>query len=183
MIRRSALIALCLVSLAVPAAQVVVRCNLGTQPGRRIELVRWHRIADTYLYGIRQNGVDRPVFADVPDVPDGSRGSSVHAACVGRGAHALVVSGEFYANYLQGFVLTAGQGASIQRLDFAERARPGWLYLGKRETKVVMRTDGHGDTSQRYVVYSHVNDRGPDVAATGLDTLPAAEGFEVVRLR
>ncbi|MQA20323.1 hypothetical protein [Rugamonas rivuli] len=158
------------------AAELVKSCDIGT----RLAITRDSRIADTHVYYLQEGKKRSPVFG----TPDQSRGSAVHAACVGKKVRALVVSGEFTANALQGFVITHRPGsATPERLDFAEKSRPQWLYLSPHEVIAVIPTLGYGETNAKYVAYHHiVGEPGADrVDAT--NQLPPSGGFEVVNMR
>lgn len=145
----------------------------------RVEVIREAPIADTHVYLLRQNGKATPIFSDV----DSSRGASVSAACVGRTNRALVLSGEFTANAVQGFVLTYTPASKkVARLDFAEKSRPKWLYLSKNETIVVIPTHGLGETSKKFVAYRTPAGSSDAAAGEGIDQLPKAEGYEKIDL-
>jgi hypothetical protein len=121
----------------------------------------------------------RPFFED----KDSSRGESVRIACVGLRTRALVVTGEFTANFLQGFVLSRNPiSGVVERLDFAERRRPGWLYLSPSETDVVIATHGYGETNKKFVVYRHYLGSDAEPQAVPMDELPARAGAEVVKM-
>jgi hypothetical protein len=160
-------------------AEVFAACDLGGDPTSRVEVIREAPVADTYVYLLRQNGKATPIFSDV----DSSRGASVSAVCVGRTNRALVLSGEFTANAVQGFVLTyRPANQKVGRLDFAEKSRPKWLFLSKDDTIVVIPTHGLGETSKKFVAYR--TQKGSIDAATGegIDQPPKAKGYEKIDL-
>ena len=161
------------------AAELVTTCDLGGKASSRVDVVRDSKIADTYVYYLRQKGSKRPFFED----KDSSRGSSVQIACVGSHARALVVTGEFTANALQGFVLSRNpKNAVVERLDFAEKNRPAWLYLSPSETDVVIPTHGYGETNKKFVVYRQFVGSGAEPQVVPTDELPARDGAEVIKL-
>jgi hypothetical protein len=161
------------------AAEVVTTCDVGSKTSSRVEAIRDSRIADTYVYYLRQNGRMRPFFGD----KDSSRGSSVDVACVGRNARALVVTGEFTANFLQGFVLSRNpKNGGVERLDFAEKNRPAWLYLTPSETTIVIPTYGYGETNKKFVVYRHFVGSTAGAQVIPMDELPAQAGADVIKL-
>lgn len=158
------------------ADELVKACDVGT----RLELVRDAKIAATHIYYLRQGGERSPVFG----APDKSRGSDVVAACVGKRIRALVVSGEFTANAVQGFVITQRPGSDApERLDFAEKRRPQWLYLSAHETIAVIPTSGYGETNAKYVAYRHVVGQPGKDRVDAINQLPLSAGFEVVTLQ
>lgn len=162
------------------AAQMVKVCGIGTRPSRSIAIVRDSKIAETHIYYLRQGGKRSPLFGD----PEQSRGSSVIAECAGKKVRALVVSGEFTANALQGFVMTySPRSRAPERLDFAEKSRPQWLYLGAHEIIAVIPTWGYGEPNAKYVAYHHVVGRTGADQVDAINRLPPPPGFEVVNLQ
>jgi len=167
---------MCIASSAF-GAELVMKCDLGGDPSRKISVVRDSKIASTYVYYLQQGKMRTPFFGD----RDRSRGSDVQVECAGKRRRALIVSGEFTANALQGFAMTNFPGAEVpERLDFAEKRRPTWLYLAPQEMYVVIATFGHGDTDSKYVVYRR--GAGED-AVDSVDQLPSTDGFEVVNMK
>jgi hypothetical protein len=166
-------------SSVVGASELVQTCDVGAKATTHVEVVRDSEAGDTYIYYLRQHGKMHPFFGS----PDASRGSDVHVTCAGKKQRALIITGAFTANFLQGFVLMQSAGAGkIERLDFAEKSPPEWLYLGASKTMVVLPTHGYGETSKKYVVYRHVAGAKEDMEAVGMDRLPAADRFEVIKL-
>jgi len=178
--KSSILLLCCLFAHAVSAAAEVVKtCDVGSKAGTRVDAIRDSKIADTYVYYLRQNGSTHPFFED----KDSSRGSSVQIDCVGSHARALVVTGEFTANFLQGFVLSRNPASGvIERLDFAEKNRPAWLYLSPSETDIVIPNYGYGETSKKFIVYRHFVGSGVEPRIVPVDELPARAGAEVIEL-
>jgi hypothetical protein len=161
------------------AAELVTTCDIGGKTSSRVDAIRDSRIADTYVYYLRQNGTQRPFFGDT----DSSRGSSVQIACVGSKERAFVVTGEFTANFLQGFVLSRNPiSGVVERLDFAEKGRPAWLYLSPSETTVVIPTYGHGETNKKFVVYRHFVGSAAEPQVVPMDELPSQAGAIVIEL-
>lgn len=178
--KSSALLLFCLsVHTFSAAAELVTVCDVGGKINSQVDVVRDSRIADTYVYYLRQNGGVRPFFGD----KDSSRGSSVEVACVGRTARALVVTGEFTANFVQGFVLSRNRkNGGFERLDFAEKNRPVWLYLTSSETTIVIPTRGYGETNKKFVVYRHFVGSTAEPQIAPMDELPAQAGADVIKL-
>lgn len=162
------------------AAELVTSCDVGGKTNSRVEAVRDYPIADTQVYYLRQNGRKRPFFED----KDSSRGSSVEVACVGRKTRALVVTGEFTANFLQGFVLSLNPKTGVvERLDFAEKNRPVWLYLTPADTTIVIPTNGYGESNKKFVVYRRSFGSAAGARAIPMDAPPPQTGSEVIELR
>lgn len=161
------------------AAELVTSCDVGDKAGRRIDVMRDSKIADTYVYYVQQNGAVRPFFEN----KDSSRGSSVQVACVGSHLRALVVTGEFTANALQGFVLSFNsRKGAVERLDFAEKNRPAWLYLSPSETDIVVPTHGYGETNKKFIVYRRFVGSTIEPQVIPTDQLPTPSGADVIKL-
>lgn len=161
------------------ADELIASCEIGGSAGTPVEVVRGARIANTYIYYLRQHGKQKPFFRR----KDSSRGEAVQVSCVGKKARALVVTGEFNANALQGFVLSWNpELGRIERLDFAEKSRPAWLYLRPTETIVVVPTYGNGETDKKFVVYRHSFGSAAEPQVVPIDELPAGAGADVIPL-
>lgn len=174
-----ALFSLCVASVSY-AAEVVNVCKLGGKASSRVELIRDRKIASTYIYYVRQGGKRTPLFG----THELSRGSDVVAQCVGAKQRALILSGEFTANAVQGVVFASRpHPTGYDRLDFAEKGRPRLLYLGVDRLIVVVPTSGVGEGNAKYTLYRHaligeVSDRIEQA-----DELPPAQGLEVIELK
>lgn len=167
------------VGSTVNAAELVKSCILGADSSQRVSIIRDSKIASTYVYSLQQQGVRTPLFG----TPEQSRGDSVKAECVGHRQRALIVSGEFTANALQGFVIAYPPSAAApERLDFAEKMRPGWLYLGPHEIKVVFANSRYGESNANYVMYRHIFGKSDDDQSVPLEELPSPSG-ELIRLK
>jgi hypothetical protein len=70
----------------------------------------------------------------------------------------------------------------VERLDFAEKNRPAWLYLSPSETDVVIPTHGYGETNKKFVVYRHFVGSTAEPQVVPTDELPARAGAEVIEL-
>ena len=161
------------------AAELVKTCDVGSKADSRVDALRDSKIANTYVYYLRQNGSTHPFFED----KDRSRGSSVQIACVGSHARALVVTGEFTSNFQQGFVLSRNPvNGMVERLDFAEKNRPAWLYLSPSRTDIVIPTHGYGETNKKFIVYRHFVGSGAEPQVVPMDELPVRAGAEVIEL-
>lgn len=172
-------LSLILVSSFASALEPVLSCDVGSKVKQRVEIVRDSEMASTYIYYVRRDGKLQPFFNNSDD----SRGSDVHVACVGAQQRALVVSGEFTANFLQGFVLIRNpRDSKIERFEFAEKSPPGWLYLGTSKTLLVLPTHGIGEINKKYIVYRHVIGAKKDADAFGVNQLPDVAKFEVIKL-
>ena len=171
-------IAVCLATSAV-AAEPVLTCKLGPRPSQNVTVVRDLKIASTYIYYLQYGKVRAPFFGSL----DNSRGAMVNAQCVGKTQRALIVSGEFTANSLQGFAVTYFADLDRpDRLDFAEKNRPMRFYVAPHEMLIVVATGGLGETDAKYLAYRHVAGRSEQDEAQGMNELPSSSGFDVFNL-
>ena len=171
-------LAVCFVT-NVTAAETVLTCKIGPGPFQRLRVVRDSKIASTHVYYLQQGKVRTPFFGS----RDNSRGSSVHAQCVGKKRRALIVSGEFTANALQGFAIANSPDSDrLERLDFAEKSRPMRVYLAAHEMVIVVATNGLGETNGKYVAYRHIAGGGEQGDVQGINELPTLPVFDVFNL-
>ena len=159
----------------------LLSCNLGGSPPRIVDVLRRHKIYDTYIYYLRINGRrEQPVLGDT----EKSRGTHTFLKCLGKDTRGLIFSGEFTANYPQGIVITYNSSiGEFERIDFAERNLPAWLYLGALDTMVVIPSGGYGETDKKFVVYRYMAGEGQEEQAKFSDILPSAIGYKVTRVR
>lgn len=135
---------------AQPLLKTVVSCELAG-PKNTVELLRSSPIVDSYIYKVRHSQKTRFIFKGL----DASRGAAVQWQCVSNHSNikALVISGEFTSNFLQGalyyFDSTTDQ---IARIDFAERNRPRWVRISKQDTQVIFENTGN-ESSHKYLIY------------------------------
>jgi hypothetical protein len=162
-------------------AAVVKTCQVANGTSNPIKVVRERQIADTYIYTLHYSGKTEYFF----ETPDGSRGVTVKVICAGKKERALVAYGEFTANYQQGFALIYNRlTAKIERLDFAEKGPPEWLYLGKKEAIVIAPTYGLGENwGKPYVAYRHIKGRDEDPDPEGVDIPTAPPGYDAIKLK
>lgn len=146
----------------------VENCTLGTAPSTQIEVVNAQLIADSAIYYLQQQQKQTPVFASA----EMSRGAAMSIQCAGREEKALVLSGEFSSNYLQGFALRYNSAShEWERIDFAERNRPSWVYLNQSGMAVVFQNTGN-ESSKKYLIYQYISGKGQAEAAYGTNKVP-----------
>jgi hypothetical protein len=161
------------------AAELVKTCDIDGKVGNRVDVMRNSKIAGTYIYYLRRHGSMQPFFEN----KDKSRGSSVHIVCAGSRIHALVVTGEFTANFLQGFVLRLNSiNGLVERLDFAEKNRPVWLYLSPSTTTIVIPATGYGETNKKFVVYRQRLGSAAEPQVIPMDELPLQPDADIIKL-
>jgi hypothetical protein len=164
------------------SAEVVITCQVADGSSNIIKVARDHQLSDTHVYKLHYSGKTEYFFDD----EDGSRGGPVKVICAaGKNERALVVYGEFAANYQQGFALIYNRlTAKIERLDFAEKGPPEWLYLGKNEAIVIAPTYGLGENGGKpYAAYRHIKGRDEDPDPEGVDVPTAPPGYDAIKLK
>ncbi|AOK15811.1 MULTISPECIES: hypothetical protein [Burkholderia cepacia complex] len=81
---------------------------------------------------------------------------------------------EYGPPYLKGVAIRRNpQTHRDERIYFAEKALPKWLYLGSQEMLVVIPNIGH-ETDKKYLVYHYVAGRGQPNESTATDKLPVS---------
>ncbi|AJO76059.1 hypothetical protein [Pseudomonas sp. MRSN 12121] len=148
---------------AAAPAKTLVECNLAGA-SQQLVLLRSASFVDTHVYRLRHG----PRTWLLYDSEDDSQGMNVQWQCLATGADSrlLVLSGEFTANYRQGAAFYwEPRSGQVQRIDFAERNRPGWVQMTAGGPRVVFNNVGH-ESSHRYLLY------GPGDAYEELDQLP-----------
>jgi hypothetical protein len=164
------------------AAEIVQTCQLADDTSAQVRVTREHRIVDTDVYKLQYAGKKTYFFGD----EESSRGGPVQLVCVtGHQQRALVVYGEFMANYPQGFVLTYNASArKIERLDFAEKGQPDWLYVGESELIVILSTYRAGENGATpYVAYRHIKGRRAQPEPEGIELPRPPSGYDVIKLK
>ncbi|UZW60323.1 hypothetical protein [Lysobacter enzymogenes] len=165
------------------ASDKAYACDLGDVGAPQVvRVTKAGKLADTYIYYLRQgDGAALPLLGGEAE---DSRGSGLRIECVDGKHRALAVFGEFMsAGYPQGWVMIYDPAKrSFERFGFAERAPLGWLYLGAQDSLLVFAPGGRLETERRYLVYRFAVGAGQDSTETIVDTLPKAEGYEVVKI-
>lgn len=127
-----------------------INCELAG-PEHTISLLRSSPIEDSYVYKIRYDKKTRFMYDDSNE----SRGSEVQWQCTSSDQYlnALVISGEFTSNFIQGvlFYFDSGDG-KIERIDFAERNRPRWVKISAKGAQVIFENTGN-ESSSKYLSY------------------------------
>ncbi|MDF3834908.1 hypothetical protein P3W85_18370 [Cupriavidus basilensis] len=89
--------------------------------------------------------------------------------CVGK---TLVFALEYGTPYLKGVAIRQNpQTHAEERLYFAEKALPRWLYVGRKEMLVIIPNIGY-ETDKKYLVYRYVAGKGAPEDAMPADWLP-----------
>ncbi|MHC8326842.1 hypothetical protein [Pseudomonas sp. LB1P83] len=117
-------------------------------------------------------------FTDMPD--SDFVGEVVMAKCA---SSSLIFVMNYGSPYLKGVVLRKNPVShSIERIDFAEKALPRYLYLGQQQMRLVIPNIGN-EVSTKFWVYDYVSGKGQPDEAAGSDVVPNGRGFKVVRFK
>ncbi|WPN55493.1 hypothetical protein [Pseudomonas sp. P9_31] len=158
---------------AQPQLNSVINCELAG-PNHTASLLRSSPIEDSYVYKIRHDKQTRFMYDESTE----SRGSEVQWQCTSgeQYLNALVISGEFTSNFIQGvlFYFDSGDG-KIERIDFAERNRPRWIKISGNGPEVIFENTGN-ESSHKYLSY------GKNGAHFEFDKLPVTSSENVEKL-
>lgn len=95
----------------------------------------------------------------------------------------LVFALNYGSPYTKGVALRKNPAThAVERIDFAEKALPRWLYTSATGMSLVVPNEGY-ETSGKYLVYEFVSGKGQAEAARGVERLPGRQGWRVARLR
>lgn len=133
---------------------------------------------DGHRLFVKLDGNTHIAFTDMPQ--EDFIGRIVLAKCV---SSTLIFALEYGSPYMKGVVLRKNPVThSVEQIDFAEKALPRWLYLGPRQMRLVMPNEGY-EVPTKWLLYDYVAGKGQAETAIGINTLPKARGFKVVRLK
>ncbi|MGL6243410.1 hypothetical protein [Pseudomonas sp.] len=139
-------------------------------------------LAETDAEGQRLKvNVDKKTQIAFTDMPDSDFvGEVVMAKCA---SSSLIFVMSYGSPYLKGVVLRKNPAThSIERIDFAEKALPRYLYLGQQQMRLIIPNIGN-EVSTKFLVYDYVSGKGQPDEAVGSDVIPNGRGFKVVRLK
>ncbi|WP_232435970.1 hypothetical protein [Burkholderia ubonensis] len=153
--------------------RTIISCTLADRT--RVTLKAESHGDDGDALFVDEGGKTQPAFLDMPDTE--FVGDVALARCVGG---TLVFALEYGPPYLKGLAIRRNpQTHRDERIYFAEKALPKWLYLGSQEMLVVIPNLGH-ETDKKYLVYHYVAGRGAaqrehgNGQATGVGTSAAS---------
>jgi hypothetical protein len=133
---------------------------------------------DADRFYVMMNGKSETAFTDMPDAD--YAGQIVLSQCL---ENVLIFAISYGAPYHKGVVIRRNtESRTTHRIDFSEKALPELLYLGKKETKLVVPNMGH-EVPAKYLLYSFQVDEGQPEEASGIDRLPSKIGFKVLRVK
>ena len=153
----------------------VINCLLSD--GTRASLLA-ESSADGKRLFVNLDKKTQPAFTDMPDTD--FVGAVVMAKCA---SSSLVFALNYGSPYLKGAVLRKNPVShSIERIDFAEKALPRWLYLGQEQMRLVIPNIGN-EVSGKFLVYDYFAGKGQPEEASSVDVRPDTHGFKVLRLK
>jgi hypothetical protein len=161
---------------AAAAPLVTVRtCRLDG--GARISLLAEPGM-DGNRFFLRIDGKVGKAFTDMAE--SDFVGTVALATCVDR---VLVFAIRYGPPYLKGVAVRQNPlSHAIERIDFAEKALPRWLYLSPTAMQLIIPNIGR-EVSSKYLVYGLTAAIGQANEATALNALPDKTGFKVFRVK
>ncbi|MFJ7281611.1 hypothetical protein [Pseudomonas sp. NPDC099000] len=170
----------CLIAVLLPPAfaeaqRSILNCPLSDGTGISL-LAEVNADGERLLVNLDQKTSN--AFTDMPD--SDFVGEVVMAKCA---SSSLIFVMDYGSPYLKGVVLRKNPVShSIERIDFAEKALPRYLYLGQQQMRLVIPNIGN-EVSTKFLVYDYVSGKGQPDEAAGSDVVPNGRGFKVVRLK
>jgi hypothetical protein len=116
---------------------------------------------------VETGGKTERAFLDMPDTE--FRGTIVLATCV---RNILIFAVNYGTPYLKGVAMRENpKSRSIERLYFAEKALPRWLFENDRKMIIIVPNKGY-ETDKKYLVYEYTSGIGQPEDSTPTDKLP-----------
>lgn len=175
--RRSLIVALLLAASTATAAPLVTVRTCRLDGGARIALLTKPGMDGNRFY-LRIDGRTGKAFTDIPEYD--FVGTVAFSACVD---HVLVFAISYGPPYLKGVAVRQNPVShATERVDFAEKALPRWLYLSPTAMQLVIPNFGN-EVSSKYLVYRFRAVQGQASIAGAHDALPDKKDFKVWRLK
>jgi hypothetical protein len=112
-----------------------------------------------------------------------SQGSDVRVICSGSPERALIVTGEFSSNFIQGIILRYDSKLkALQRLDVAERSPVSKVYFGQNHFSAVV-ASGYRETSKKYLIYKYSTQKEARETPLESDALPSARARQIITIQ
>lgn len=173
----------------------VASCELGEDRSQMLRVLRSQPVGDSHIYYIESKKGLRPLslFAGENIVRpyealEHSRGSQVRINCAGEKEKVLLVSGEFWSNFINIFAFRYNTPhQEWQILYTAQRGEPSLIYLDNDEMRLII-PNPDAAASGKYNVRNHIigkgysryDDKGNLMDS---DSLPDPAGFTVIPVR
>lgn len=162
---------------AAAAAPLVTVRTCRLDGGDRISLLSERGLEGDRFF-LRVNGKVGKAFIDMPEYD--FVGTIALATCVD---HVLVFAISYGPPYLKGVAVRRNPVShATERIDFAEKALPQWLYLSPKAMLLVIPNIGN-EVSSKYLVYGLTQGKEQENEASARDALPEQSGFKVWRVK
>ncbi|WP_285415513.1 hypothetical protein [Pseudomonas sp. efr-133-TYG-5] len=125
--------------------------------------------------------IDNQTESAFTDIPDSDFvGEIALAKCTGSG---LIYAMNYGSPYLKGAALRKNpESGTLERIDFAEKALPVFLYLNARNMRLVIPNEGY-EIPEKFIVYDYITPKGQSEEPKGMNTAPDEKGFKVIDLK
>lgn len=172
--------------------ELVAVCELGQDHSQTLRILKNQPVADSHVYYIEGKKGLRPLsfFAGGNIVKpyealEHSRGSQVRVSCIGEKEKVLLISGEFWSNFINIFAFRYNTPhKEWQILYTAQRGEPSLVYLNNGEMRLIipnpdMTAPGKYNVRTHIIGkgYSRYDDKGNLMDS---DKLPDPAGFSVI---
>ncbi len=155
--------------------QNLFACELAAN--QRIELASEPRGPAGSTLFLKFSGATVKAFDDFPDVE--FVGSVVLSKCVD---HVLVFGMNYGPPYIKGEAIRANHRThAIERINFAEKSTPKWIYSGPRDMLLVFPNLGN-ESARKFIVYRFVSDVGQEENPSFVDQLPRRTSYKVSKI-
>jgi hypothetical protein len=153
----------------------MLACQLSS--GQSVELLSEAHGPDGEALFLRFSGAPQKAFDDFPGTE--LVGAVALAKCVDR---VLVFGLNYGPPYLKGGAIRANPTTrKIERINFSEKAAPGWIYSGAHDMLLVFPNLGH-ESARKFIVYRFVSASGQDEQVSFVDRLPRLASYRASRL-
>ena len=134
--------------------------------------------ADGQRLFVKFDGKIETAFTDMPD--EDFVGDLMLAKCTGA---TLIFALNYGSPYTKGVVLRKNPASGVlERIDFAEKALPRFLYLSAEQMRLVIPNEGY-EVPEKYIVYDSFAKNGQTDEPQGFDVLPDQGEFTVIDLK
>ncbi|MBK5529282.1 hypothetical protein JFT91_17625 [Pseudomonas sp. TH08] len=134
--------------------------------------------ADGQRLFVKFDGKIETAFTDMPD--EDFVGDVMLAKCAGA---TLIFALNYGSPYTKGVVLRKNPASGVlERIDFAEKALPRFLYLSTGQMRLVIPNEGY-EVPEKYLVYDSFARKGQPDELQGFDVLPDQRQFTVIDLK
>lgn len=157
--------------VAAAPSTVVRSCRAGDGSGMTLFA---EPTVDGNRFNLQIDGKTEKAFTDMPNAE--FIGTVALSVCVD---HVLVFAISYGPPYLKGVAVRKNPTShAVERIDFAEKALPRWLYLNQAEMRLIIPNIGN-EVPSKYLVYR----AGTADQPAAVDALPDKRGFKVVPIK